>query len=128
MKFLKAALLLVLFAAVGVGLGLGVQRWRQQQSAPSIATIDRHTPGLPADKVVLISLSSCPACAQARNWLQQRGQAFEELAVDQSDDARALADRLDISSVPVLIVGDRAATGFNADQFSQLLPDAGLAR
>lgn len=121
-KWMKDGLVLLAFLAVGIGGGYGVQVWRESGANTATATqIDRATPGLPGERVVLVSLSTCPACAAARNWLKAQGQPYLELAVDLRDAARALADRLDIRSVPVLIVGDQAVNGFDAGAFERLL-------
>lgn len=128
-KWTKDVLVLALFLALGIGGGYAVQAWRQGDiAAPTVVQIDRATPGMPDDQVVLVSLSTCPACAAARNWLTARHQPFREMAVDQSDAARALADRLGFSSVPVLVIGNQAITGFDADTFEQALVGANLAR
>ena len=124
--WIKNALVLLLFLALGIGGGYGFQVWREASAdAATVTRIDRATPGLPGERVVLVSLSTCPACAAARNWLKEKGQPYLELAVDQSDAARALADQLNIRSVPVLIVGDQAVNGFDAGTFERLLAPPG---
>lgn len=121
-KRMKDAVALLLMLALGIGGGYAVQVWRQANAdSATVAAIDRSTPGLPGERVVLVSLSTCPACAAARNWLGEKGQTYQELAVDKSDAARELADRLDIRSVPVLIVGDQAITGFDPKTFERIL-------
>lgn len=126
-KWIKDILILALLLVLGIGGGYSVQAWRQgDASAPKVVQIDLATPGLPGDQVVLVSLSTCPACAAARNWLTARQQPFREMAVDKSDGARALADRLGFSSVPVLLVGNQAITGFDADTFERTLANAKL--
>lgn len=119
--WLQQGLGLLLFAALGLGMGLGVQHWRSTADAPVVTRIDRSTPGLPGDRVVLVSLSTCPACAKAREWLGAREIAYVELAVDQTEEARSLAERLDVSAVPVLIVGEQSVAGFDAAIFDELL-------
>lgn len=121
-NWMKDALILLVMLAIGIGGGYAVQEWRARGAdTATVTAIDRSTPGMPSERVVLVSLSTCPACAAARNWLGEQGQAYQELAVDKNDAARDLADRLDIKSVPVLIVGDRAITGFDPKTFEQVL-------
>lgn len=122
--WIRQVVTLALFLALGIGAGLAVQQWRTTGDAATIGTVDRTTPGLPAgEHIVLVSLSTCPSCAAARNWLHAQGQDYLELAVDQSDEARALADRLGAHSVPMLIVGDRSVTGFDAETYARVLSE-----
>lgn len=118
--YLRTALVWIFFLGLGLGAGYGIQYLNSPDAAAEIHTVDRSDPGLPpADKLVLISLSTCPACAQAREWLGEQGEEYVELAVDKSADAKALAKRLGINAVPVLIVGDRSIKGFDGATFER---------
>lgn len=119
--YLRTALVWLCFLGLGLAGGYGIQYLNSPAaSAPELRLVDRSTPGLPAaDKLVLVSLSTCPACAQAREWLGAQGQEYVELAVDKSPEAKALAKRLGIDAVPVLIVGDRSIKGFDGETFER---------
>jgi glutaredoxin 3 len=125
MKAFKYTMLMMAFLAVGLGAGwLFSSLVNGGSAAPSseVRSVDRAAVGLPADKdMVMISLSTCPVCAEARSWLAKEGIAHHELVVDKSDDAKRIADRLKLESVPVFIVGDRQITGFNVRQIESEL-------
>ena len=123
MTHLKSALALVLFAVVGLGLGLLARDVLSRSAdAVDIVAIDRSIAGVPAtDTPVMLSLSTCPVCKQARNWLQARGIKYTEMALDESDEARLLADRLGVLAVPVFLVGEQQITGFDPKQLEPLL-------
>ncbi|MFO1496549.1 MAG: glutaredoxin family protein [Lysobacterales bacterium] len=120
-RILRTGLVWTCFLALGLGGGYALQQLRAPAAAAAqIVAVDRNTPGLPAgDQLVLVSLSTCPACAQARTWLGENGQSYVELAVDQSPEAKALAQRLGINAVPVLILGNRSIRGFDGDTFAR---------
>lgn len=120
LAFLRAALIWAAFLGLGLLGGMGFRHYMSPTAGPEIAIVDRSTPGLPAaDQLVLVSLSTCPACAKARQWLSEQNQEYVELSIDQSRDAKALADRLGINAVPVLILGDRSIKGFDGATFER---------
>jgi glutaredoxin len=60
-------------------------------------------------------------CKQARGWLADRGIDYTELVMDESDDARRLAERLGVVAVPVFLVGEQQITGFDPAMLEPLL-------
>lgn len=120
LAILRAALIWAAFLGLGLLGGMGFRHYMSPTASPEIAAVDRSTPGLPAaDQLVLVSLSTCPACAKARQWLSEQNQAYVEFSIDQSREAKALADRLGINAVPVLILGNRSIRGFDGDTFAR---------
>lgn len=128
MKALKHAMWMIAFLVVGCGAGWLFSSWvRAGSLAPpqEVRIIDRAAMGLPADQgLVMISLSTCPVCAEARAWLDAEGIAHRELVVDQSDEAKRIADQLGLKAVPAFILGDRQITGFNIAQIRSELNSA----
>jgi len=65
-------------------------------------------------RVVVYSTSTCPVCKRAKEYLSQKGIAYEE--VDVSTDRKAAAEMVKKSGqigVPVVFVGDTMLVGFN---------------
>ncbi|HRQ65713.1 MAG TPA: glutaredoxin family protein [Xanthomonadaceae bacterium] len=114
---------LAVFVVIAVSLAAG---WLTQgQFAPrSQPPQIRHlapdaTALLAAEHPILLSLSTCPACRQARLWLIEHKVTFEERAIDES--GYALAEALGIKAVPALIVRDRYLVGFHAETMREML-------
>jgi glutaredoxin len=109
-----------LLAGWGVGSLLTPQPRGPEISSHDLDHLERAGLRL-SDTPLLITLSTCPACAETRTWLVEQGVAFEELPVDRSEDDRALVERLGFRAVPVLIVGDRHVVGFHPSPMRELL-------
>lgn len=80
-------------------------------------------------KLVVYTLSSCPACGMARNHLQKRGIPYVERAVDEDPSAYADFEKLNPEkSVPTFVVGDEVMVGFDPTgvRLAQALAKHGL--
>lgn len=123
MNILKSAGLLAVFVVLGLGLGLlGREGLARIDDGVDVAALDRSVAGLPdTGKPVMLSLSTCPVCKQARGWLADRGIEHVELVMDESDEARRLAERLGVRAVPVFLVGEQQITGFDPAMLEPLL-------
>ena len=77
--------------------------------------------------VKIYSTPACGHCKQAKEFLEEKGIAFE--SVDVSQDKEALAEMKRISggarSVPVISIGDQVIVGFEPDQMQKALDQAG---
>ncbi|MDE2451934.1 MAG: glutaredoxin 3 [Gammaproteobacteria bacterium] len=63
-------------------------------------------------KVVMYATSWCPYCAQARDLLEQKGAALEEIDVDAEPARRAeMMSRSGRSTVPQIFVGETHVGG-----------------
>lgn len=72
-------------------------------------------------RVTLFTTRQCPACRQARGYLQQRGIVFQEVDVAKSQRAQKTLARLGTRSVPVILVGDTAILGFDRKRLDAVL-------
>lgn len=114
-------LCLLLITAIAAGQWVG-QRWQQSQRPPLVQAFDPASIELNDDHPpILISNSTCPACAHTRDWLRTAGVAYHELAVDQSERARQLAEQLDVQFVPTLLIGRVRINGFDESELRRRL-------
>lgn len=72
-------------------------------------------------KVVLYGTATCPYCAQARAWLQERRIEFVDLDLDSSPKAREQFKRLGGRSVPLILVQRERIEGFDAEAIGKAL-------
>lgn len=114
-------LCLLLAAAIAAGQWAG-QRWQQSQRPPLVQAFDPASIELADDHPpILISNSTCPACAHTRDWLRDAGVAYHELTVDQSEHARRVAEQLDVQFVPTLLIGRVRINGFDEGELRRRL-------
>lgn len=76
-------------------------------------------------KVILYSSNFCPYCIRAKQLLQHKGQAYEEIVVDGKPDVRAnMAKKAGRTSVPQIWIDDQHIGGcddlFHLEQIGQL--------
>jgi glutaredoxin len=71
-------------------------------------------------EVVMYSASWCPICDKARAYFESNGIPFQEYDVEQSKKGKRVYQRMDVSGVPVIIVGDRRMVGFSPEGFERL--------
>jgi glutaredoxin 3 len=78
-------------------------------------------------KVVVYTASPCPYCSRAKDLLQRRGIAFEEIKISWEDE-KAWADllkRSGLKTVPQIFVEDKCLGGYTdiaaLDQAGELL-------
>jgi len=76
-------------------------------------------------KVLMYTTDWCPYCARARNLLESKGVAFEEIDVDAVAGARSeMEARSGRSSVPQIFIGERHIGG--CDELVELDQAGGL--
>ncbi len=123
-------LVFVLIFVVGVFGGRGasaVVRWINTPTP--VAFGDRSALLQRADApLLLFSLSTCPYCLQARDWLHQHQVPFKEMVVDKSPQAQSLFDELKESGLPVLVTGDRLIRGFQPNAYADAMLDRSKSR
>ena len=65
---------------------------------------------------------TCPYCIRVKNYLKEKGVAFE--AVDVTEDRRALKEMVDVSGqmgVPVIVVDGDVIVGFDQERLNAKL-------
>ena len=123
---MKNFLQLVAIAAVLV-LGLGAGHLYRQLFASTAVTVemapvDMTKIGLVDEqRPIMISLSTCPVCKEAREWLSTNHIDHVELVIDQSEDAGRIARELNLSAVPAFLFNGQQMTGFNPKRLRELL-------
>lgn len=122
--WLRDAALLILLTGGAVLIGTAAGHWyRDARTRPLVEAHDPASVPIEAETMpVLIATSTCPACANARAWLDTRGIRYRELTVDQSTEARTIAETLEVSIVPTFLIGDVRINGFDAQALEQHLP------
>ena len=73
-------------------------------------------------QVKVFSTPTCPYCIKAKNYLKEKGVAFE--AVDVTEDRRALKEMVDVSGqmgVPVIVVDGDVIVGFDQERLNAKL-------
>lgn len=120
------AVLLVVAPMAGLAVGYGAFQGYRALTAPAplqsgdFADVVREV-GVP---VVLLSTSTCPWCARARQWLDARGIPYRDCVTDRDPYARALFERLGGESVPQLVGARYIVTGFDTALFAQVADEA----
>ncbi len=85
------------------------------------------SPIVAPDKTVLLySRAGCGYCDQARQFLQQRGIAFEEIDVITSERGREDFQKLGAAGTPVLVVADSKVVGYDEGVLTGVLKAKGL--
>lgn len=70
--------------------------------------------------LVLISTSTCPWCAKARDWLQQQGRPYRDCVLDRLPSADRVLDAVTTSAVPQLIAPHGRVIGYDVDAYAAL--------
>jgi glutaredoxin 3 len=127
MQHFKTLLTIVLVVALGAAAGSLLTRYLMTPAMPpDVETLAAPLPQLAAHaQPVLFTLSTCPACRQTKDWMRDNAVEFVEYSVDTDAAARALAQTLDIESVPVLFVGSHRINGFHPDALARYAKAAG---
>ena len=73
-------------------------------------------------KVVIYTTPNCPWCHRAKDYLSRKGIAYTEhnVAVDR-EAAKEMIDKSKQMGVPVIMVDDEVAVGFNEAKLDSLL-------
>ncbi len=103
----------------------------QQDIATTRAKLDQllearsrnHAANRPAGgkSVVVYSTSTCPACRVAKQYMAQKGVAYQEIDIERSPTGREAFQRLGGRGVPLIIVGEKRMEGFNSQEFDRML-------
>lgn len=75
--------------------------------------------------VVLLSRTDCEDCDKVRAYLQARAVPFNEFDVESSELGRREYGRLLGGRLPITLVGNKGAGGFNRPRLDELLTEAG---
>lgn len=120
MKFkgiVVVALFLVGGALLGSLLGPRLGTWLHPPAAarPPVETGD-YTSYIQAagTPVVMLSLSTCPYCKQAREYFVAHDIAYTDYVIDQSPDAMRMFNELKEKGTPVIITRHHLMRGFYA--------------
>jgi arsenate reductase-like glutaredoxin family protein len=73
------------------------------------------------NNIVLYSDKESEFCEKARQWLVDRGYAFEEKGVAEGDNLEGLFSVSGQYAVPVIVVDDKVIVGFNEKKLEELL-------
>lgn len=120
-KYIAQAAILGLFLALGLGSGK-LYSYLDQRAEVDTRPLDLAALGIAEDAApVMLSLSTCPVCRDARAWLDDNRIEFTEQVIDQSPEAAALAASLGVDAVPVFLYAGRQQTGFDPDRLRALL-------
>ena len=71
--------------------------------------------------VVVFTSSTCPHCHTAKDYLEEKGIAFEERNVQKDSEARKELMSKGIMAVPVIQIEDELITGFDKERVDELL-------
>jgi glutaredoxin len=71
--------------------------------------------------IILYSAEWCGACRKAKRYLDGQGIAYDERDVDIPANAAELVEKTGARAIPVIDVGGRILTGFNAAGYDRLI-------
>lgn len=127
MKNLKTICSYLLIIAAGIAIGTIAPRVPQWLKGDyTEGNYAAYFPN-PATKVVMYGTSTCPYCAKARAYLNERGIAYADYDVQKSPSAKEAFGNLDGKGVPLILIGDRRIDGFNPSVYDDALKHAGIA-
>lgn len=78
--------------------------------------------------VVAFTTTTCPYCRQARAFFEREHVVYQDLLIDESDEAKRAYASLHAEGVPVVLVGDRLIEGFREDALHDALIAASVPR
>ncbi len=126
MKSLRTVFSYLLIIAAGIAIGTiapRVPQWLKGDYTEGNYTA--YFPD-PATKVVMYGTSTCPYCAKARAYLNERGIAYADYDVQNSPAAQE-AGKFEGKGVPLILIGNRRIEGFNPPVYDDALKNAGIA-
>ncbi|MDB5803252.1 MAG: glutaredoxin family protein [Betaproteobacteria bacterium] len=119
----------VLIRAAGVVVFAGALAWGaygkfvvKPATAPRVAAAVAAVPQLPV--AVLYSMSSCPDCQATRDLLERRGVNTEIDIEKQPERHQHLIEKYNVSTFPILEVGDDFVAGFQPNEIERVLANA----
>jgi glutaredoxin 3 len=71
--------------------------------------------------VIIYTSNTCPYCVSTKDYLKQKGVAYEERNVNENTAYRKELMKLGYMSVPVLKIDDEVIVGFDTDKIDNLL-------
>lgn len=118
-EFLKNAILIFFIIIVAVALGQSLPYMVNMWNGPFkkgnyIAHINKY-----ANKLTLYGTTTCPHCASARKYLNEKGIAFNDILIDRSSEAAASFKQLNENGVPILVSKDKLVVGFNSEIYDE---------
>lgn len=122
---MKSAASYILILIGGLAVGIGIAKLPKllekpyQQGNYAAYYPDART------RVVVYGTSTCPFCAQTRDYLNRQKIAYADFNVDQSPQASRQFAALHGSAVPVILIGDRLITGFKPQAIDAALKALG---
>jgi len=96
-----------------LGATEGLQWWQDQRQADELTQVLRQQSVHPQD-VVMYTTSTCPYCAKARTWLNDKQVPFTECNVEQSAACLAQYELQGSPGVPLMRVRNQWHLGFDA--------------
>jgi hypothetical protein len=111
MNYMKSALAMLAFLVVGIGTGLMVRVGIGANMSPGadVQWFDRSLVGASAGELpALFDTAPCEDCGSAIAWLEDAPRAARSGAA--SDEARRIAEHLDLQTVPMLLVSNDQIT------------------
>lgn len=98
---------------------------KNQEGAPKVISrangdiLDLH-----GGKIVFVHSTTCPSCVEAAEFLKKSGASDNIVSVEVKEGGSQVLAKLDTVFVPVLVLPDKAAVGFNKDQWIKLLKES----
>lgn len=105
-----------LVAVVGLvwALSQALHWWQSQKQATEVARVLQQHP-VEAEEVVMYTTSTCPYCAQARQWLQANRVPFVECNIEHSARCLGEFERQGAPGVPLMQVRSQRRIGFDPE-------------
>lgn len=123
-KKFKSLLVYGLILAAGLGSGYGLSLlpglFKSNYTEGNYAA---YFPN-PQSKVVLYGTSWCGYCAKTRAYFKENKIEFVDLDIEKSPDAKKAHAELGGGGVPVVLIGNRKITGYDANAFQAAIKKA----
>jgi glutaredoxin 3 len=88
--------------------------YRQARHAANPSQNNENEPRTNMTEVQIYATAICPYCVRARNLLQRKGVAYQEIRVDRDrDQLRVMIQRSKRTTVPQIFIGDDHIGGFD---------------
>ena len=78
-------------------------------------------------KIKVYSTKSCPYCDKVKDYLKEKGVDFEEIKVDEDQEAaKEMIKKSKQMSVPVIEIDDKLIIGFDKEEIDKALEEKWL--
>jgi len=124
MKYTKKSILtFIALLIIFIGAGqLAARMVNESNKTVTVITGDYSTYGVTESQpIVMYTLSTCGNCVDAKAYLDSKGVEYLEKEVLSSQEFSSEAGRLNVSSVPATIIGDRLIVGFNKEEIDKAI-------